>query len=171
MVRRLSGVWLRRSAGPTPAGHFANKLGDAHVERVADAHLGIDSGEDASTGRRLDGQASWPRRNSYQRIWQAFFPIAPHRSETFKLTAIRCSSTRCAISSVCIWLLRNARWCYCRKRARTKPWTERTTFAYASRTDRTRHVTISPARNHYALLRPQCKSGELIGQTQRAIAR
>jgi transposase len=68
----------------------------------------------------------------------------------------RCSSIRCAISSVCIWPLRSALWCCAwTRRVRYKPWIERRTHDYA------RHGTTSL----FAAL--DTKTGALIGQTQR----
>ena len=46
-------------------------------------------------------QASGLSRSAMHRIWRAF-ALQPHRSETFKLSRIRCSSRRCATSSGCI---------------------------------------------------------------------
>ena len=49
-------------------------------------------------------------QTAVSRIWRAF-GLQPHRQETFKLSRIRCSSRRCAISWVSTSIRRSRPWC------------------------------------------------------------
>ena len=102
----------------------SNKLSDRDVERVLALTLESTPADATHWSTRSLAKHVGLSRNSVHRIWQAFpwLRTAPRHSSYRKT---RCSSTRCAISSVSIWPRRNARWCYVSmKRARYKPWTE-----------------------------------------------
>jgi len=102
----------------------SRKLSGKQVESVLARTL--ESQPEAAThwSTRDMAKACGLSQSSVSRIWRAF-SLAPHRSETFSFLAIRCSSRRCATSSVCILTLPTARWCYAWTRSRRyRLWTE-----------------------------------------------
>ena len=130
-MQHTVGKWRRRylESGldglvDEPRPGTSNKLSDQDVERVLALTLESAPADATHWSTRSMAKRAGLSRASIHRIWQAFpwRRIAPRRSSYRK---IRCSSIRCAISSACTWLRRNAHWCYASmKRARYKLWTE-----------------------------------------------
>jgi len=125
------GKWRKRFASfghegllDEPRPGTSRKLSGKQVESVLARTL--ESQPEAAThwSTRDMAKACGLSQSSVSRIWRAF-SLAPHRSETFSFLAIRCSSRRCATSSVCILTLPTARWCYAWTRSRRyRLWTE-----------------------------------------------
>ena len=80
---------------------------DAEVEHVI--ALTLETKPKAAThwSTRAMAHRSGLSQTAVSRIWRAF-GLQPHRSETFKLSKIRCLSTRSAISSACTSIRRTA---------------------------------------------------------------
>jgi len=91
-MQHTVGKWRRRylESGldgllDEPRPGTSHKLGDAHVERVLTLTLESTPEDATHWSTRSMAKRVGLSRNSIQRIWQAF-SLAPHRSETFKLS-------------------------------------------------------------------------------------
>jgi transposase len=86
------------------------KITDADVERVIVKTL-EETPRNATHWSTRSMAAAGMSQSAISRIWRAF-ALAPHRTQTFKLsTNPSCSSTRSATSSACISIRRRKRWC------------------------------------------------------------
>jgi transposase len=130
-MQHTVGKWRRRylESGldglvDEPRPGTSNKLSDQDVERVLALTLESAPADATHWSTRSMAKRAGLSRASIHRIWQAF-SLAPHRSETFKLSKdpLFIDKVRDIVG---LYLApRNAHWCYASmKRARYKLWTE-----------------------------------------------
>jgi len=130
-MQHTVGKWRRRYSESgldglldEPRPGTSRKLGDADVERVLTLTLESTPQDATHWSTRSMAKRVGLSRNSIQRIWQAF-SLAPHRSETFKLSRdpLFIDKVRDIVG---LYLApQNVHWSYVlMKKARFKPWTE-----------------------------------------------
>ena len=123
------GIWRRRFVEcrlgglvdePRPGG--PRTITDERVEAVMVATLEREPKDATHWSRASMAAETGLSKSTVGRIWKAF-GLKPHQIDTFKSATIRSSLTRCAMSSACISIRRNRRWCcVSMRRARSRPW-------------------------------------------------
>ena len=99
------------------------KITDVDVERVIVKTLEEKPKNATHWSTRSMAAATGMSQSAISRIWRAF-ALAPHRTQTFKLSRTRCSSTRSVTSWGCISTRRRRPWCCVWTRSRrSRPWT------------------------------------------------
>jgi transposase len=129
-MQHTVGKWRRRylESGldglvDEPRPGTSNKLSDQDVERVLALTLESTPADATHWSTRSMAKRAGLSRASIHRIWRAF-SLAPHRSETFKLSKdpLFIDKVRDIVAS--IWPRRSAPWCCVwTRRARYKHWT------------------------------------------------
>jgi len=84
------------------------QISDKQMEQVIVRTLEETPRGETHWSSRDMAKASGLGRTTVQQIWRAF-GLQPHRTETFKLWPIRCSSRRCGTSSACTCIRRRVR--------------------------------------------------------------